>query len=133
MTTRPPITIRGSTGYPRGERPPQPAATAQATAAAATSRPSIPGDDCPHRGGQVGEIDNKGCGCMGSKLTVFACALHEKCTPRRYAGMKMQDCHGCQINGLDGGLAFPEGSGIARPDPPPPPHETVLASGGFLR
>lgn len=125
-----PITIRGSTGFPKGNQP---------TAAAPDSVPGQqiqPGSDCPHRGQQTTrEIPNTGCGCNGATLPVFACALHGECTPRKInAGQDVQACWDCQLDGLDGGLAFPEGSGLARPQPPPcdqPAAVTVAAAGGF--
>ncbi len=125
-----PIIIRGSTGYPRAERP----APSSSPATSVSSQPVTPGEDCPHRGPQTGTIPNTGCGCNGGTLPIFSCVLHGECTPRKVnAGQTVQACWDCQIDGLDGGLAFPEGSGLARQEPPAAPHETVLAHGGFAK
>ena len=76
----------------------------------------VPGSDCPHRSAEpVREIPNTGCGCNGKTLPVFACALHGECTPRRVnSGLDVLACWDCQLDGKDGGLAFPEGSGVSR-------------------
>lgn len=126
MIARAPITIRGSTGYPKGNQP------AETTAAPASARQVQPGEDCPHRGLQViREIPNTGCGCNGAVLLIYACTLHGECTPRRInAGQEVQACWDCQLDGKDGGLAFPEGSGLKRPAAT---HETVVAAGGFSK
>lgn len=81
--------------------------------AAQTAPVAEPGSDCPHRGEELRRIKNTGCQCTGSDFPVYSCGLHGECVARRSAGGDLQDCFGCQIDGKDGGLAFPEGSGLS--------------------